>query len=130
MVAPTSGSLDDWDRLGLVATAVVVELETVRILRCLVWPAPSLFNSEEGRTMMNRRTMVATAVLAMVAAATSYAFVGNRVNNVTFNRSVALPGVMLSAGAYKFEVLEPGVGVDIVRVWNRDKTRVFYTGIT
>jgi hypothetical protein len=74
--------------------------------------------------------MVATAVLAVVAAATSYAFVGDRVNNLKFNRSVALPGVTLSAGAYRFEVLDPGVGVDIVRVWNADHTRVFYTGIT
>ena len=80
--------------------------------------------------MMNRRTMVATAVLAVLAAATSYAFSGTRINNLTFSRPVALPGVTLSAGAYSFEVLEPGVGVDIVRVWNRERSRVFYTGIT
>jgi hypothetical protein len=80
--------------------------------------------------MMNRRTATVTLVLGLLAAATSYAFVGDRINNLTFSRSVALPGVMLSAGSYSFEVLEPGVGVDIVRVWNRDRTRVFYTGIT
>ena len=79
--------------------------------------------------MMNRRTAVVTLVLGLMAAATSYAFVG-RVNNLTFNRAVALPGVTLSAGSYSFEVLEPGVGVDIVRVWNREHTHVFYTGIT
>ncbi len=79
--------------------------------------------------MMNRRTAVVTLVLGLMAAATSYAFVG-RINNLTFNRPVALPGVMLAAGSYSFEVLEPGVGADIVRVWNRERTQVFYTGIT
>lgn len=80
--------------------------------------------------MMNRRTAVAAVILALVAAASSYAFGSTRINNLTFSRSVALPGVTLAAGSYSFEVLEPGVGVDIVRVWNKDRNRVFYTGIT
>jgi hypothetical protein len=69
-------------------------------------------------------------VLGLLAAATSYAFVDTRINTLTFSRSVELPGVRLAAGAYTFEVLDPGVGIDIVRVWDREHTRIFYTGIT
>ena len=80
--------------------------------------------------MMNRKMVLAFVMLGLMAAATSYAFVNTRVNNLTFSRSVELPGVRLAAGAYSFEVLDPGVGVDIVRVWDREHTRIYYTGIT
>lgn len=80
--------------------------------------------------MINRKTVLTALLLGVMVAASSYAFVGTRLNNLTFSRSVELPGVRLAAGAYSFEVLEPGVGTDIVRVWDRGHSRVFYTGIT
>jgi hypothetical protein len=89
-----------------------------------------VIKSEEGMTMVNRKTVLAFVMAGVMMAATSYAFVNTRVNNLTFSRSVQLPGVRLAAGAYSFEVLDPGVGIDIVRVWDREHTRIYYTGIT
>ena len=80
--------------------------------------------------MINRKTVFTVLVLGLLAAATSYAFVEPRFNTLTFSRAVELPGVRLAAGAYTFEVLDPGVGIDIVRVWDRGHTRIYYTGIT
>jgi hypothetical protein len=81
--------------------------------------------------VMNRRAMLAGVAAALVGAmtvVTSEAFVSPRANNLTFSGRVALPGVELPAGTYRFEVLTPGVGTNIVRV--SSGRRVLYTGIT
>lgn len=52
-----------------------------------------------------------------------------RPNYLTFNKSVALPGVVLSAGAYTFELADPGT-LDIVRVSSRDGKLVYFAGFT
>jgi hypothetical protein len=78
--------------------------------------------------MANRRTVVTVVVLGLMVAASSFAFNAQRRNQLTFNRAVALPGVQLGAGSYTFEVVEPGVGVNTVRVSNRN--RVHFTGLT
>lgn len=49
-------------------------------------------------------------------------------NYLTFNRAVALPGVVLPAGRYSFD-LEESV-VEIVVVQNAARTRVLYRGFT
>lgn len=84
--------------------------------------------------MVNHKSVAvvfAALILAVLTAASTYALGGSpRENFLAFSRSVALPGVVLGAGTYSFEVLEPGVGIDVVRVSSRDHRRVFYTGIT
>lgn len=83
--------------------------------------------------MVKRQSVLIACVAAVVCAAavaSSEAFVSPRANNLTFSGAVALPGVVLPAGSYTFEVVEPGVGNSTVRVWSRDHRRVFFTGLT
>ena len=47
---------------------------------------------------------------------------------LTFSGPVALPGVSLAAGTYTFELADPSASADIVMVFNRDHTRIFYWG--
>jgi hypothetical protein len=70
-------------------------------------------------------TAGAVAVCLLAVAGTGHA-AGGPVNHLTFDASVALPGVVLPAGSYTFEALR----ADIVRVTSRDGKRVFYTGFT
>ena len=49
---------------------------------------------------------------------------------LTFSGPVALPGVALAAGTYRFELADPNASPDIVIVRDRDHTRVFYMGMT
>ena len=53
-----------------------------------------------------------------------------RTTYFTFNRSVQLPGVVLPAGTYIFEVLNPESSADIVTVLSRDRKQVFLTKFT
>lgn len=50
-------------------------------------------------------------------------------NIVTFSRSVALPGVVLPAGTYRFELAPAGTHQDIVRVSGRAGEH-FFLGFT
>ena len=52
------------------------------------------------------------------------------VNYLTFNRPVALPGVVLPAGAYTFEAGPGGRSRDIVMVMSRDGRGRLYLGFT
>jgi hypothetical protein len=47
-------------------------------------------------------------------------------NRLTFNRPVALPGIVLPAGTYSFDVVTGTADVVVVRSTRRDK--VFYMG--
>lgn len=84
--------------------------------------------------MFNRRsllTVCAVAAVAVLGAASMDAWTSEpRLNHLTFNRSVTLPGVVLAPGAYTFEVAVPTGSSDIVRVRSRDGRRVYYTGFT
>jgi hypothetical protein len=71
----------------------------------------------------------AAALMALVAAAPSGAAFG-RHDQITFRRAVALPGVVLPAGAYIFEVANPESSRVVVRVANRDTKRVHFAGHT
>ena len=74
------------------------------------------------------RTLVLTAavgVSAAVFAATSHA---SDANTLMFSRDVALPGVVLPAGSYVFEIANPTSSSDVVRV--RRNGHVQYQGIT
>lgn len=83
-------------------------------------------------TNWNRKSVrngCATAVLALLAAGSVMAFGVNHKNNLTFNRQVALPGVVLPAGTYSFDVASD-TALDVVVVRNMRGNKVLYTGIT
>jgi hypothetical protein len=73
--------------------------------------------------------LVAGLVLAscVIAASSRAASIG-RTDYLTMNRATALPGVVLPAGQYVFEILEGHA--DLVRVSERATQRVLYTGFT
>jgi len=49
---------------------------------------------------------------------------------LTFSGPVGLPGVVLPAGTYIFEVPDPNMSWDIVRVTNRQRSQVYFTAFT
>src|SRR5947208_16455222 len=75
------------------------------------------------------RIAFATALLAMVMAASSHAWSFNHENRFTFSKPVALPGVVLPAGAYWFDVASP-TALDVVVVRSADGRKVYYMGFT
>jgi hypothetical protein len=54
----------------------------------------------------------------------------NGLSYLTFNRSVALPGVTLPAGTYAFEIVNPTSGADVVVVHDRARSRLYFSGMT
>ena len=60
----------------------------------------------------------ATAALALMVAGSVMALGVNHKNQLTFNRPVALPGVVLPAGSYNFDVASRR-RLDVVVVRNR-----------
>ena len=69
----------------------------------------------------------AAAALALMVAGSVMAHSSNHENRLTFSRPVALPGVVLPAGSYTFDVASD-TALNLVVVRNR--TKVFYTGFT
>ena len=49
---------------------------------------------------------------------------------LTFDRPVALPGVVLRSGSYIFEFPDPVAAHNVVRVLSRDRRRVYLTAFT
>ena len=69
------------------------------------------------------------AAVALLVASSGHAFV-NHENQLTFSRPVALPGVVLPAGAYSFDLVDSTSNLDVVVVRNRARTKVYYMGFT
>jgi hypothetical protein len=67
------------------------------------------------------------AALALMLAGSAMAL-GNHENQLTFNRPVSLPGVVLPAGSYSFDTHWDDPNVVIVR--NKERSKVFYMGFT
>jgi hypothetical protein len=67
------------------------------------------------------------AALALMVAGSVMAHSSNHENRLTFSRPVALPGVVLPAGSYTFDVASD-TALNVVVVRNR--TKVFYMGFT
>jgi hypothetical protein len=74
------------------------------------------------------RIACAAAVLALLGGS-AYAFSNIHENRLTFSKPVALPGVVLSAGSYSFDVASP-TALDVVVVRSADGRKVFYMGFT
>ena len=85
------------------------------------------------RTLTNPRlipSLIIAAAVFVVAAAfavTSHALTSDA-NTLTFNRDVALPGVVLPAGSYVFDIANPDTSHDVVIV--RKNGHVQYMGFT
>ena len=82
--------------------------------------------------MTNRKSVrvaLATALFAMVAAASGHAWGFSHENRFTFSRPVALPGVVLAAGTYSFDVASD-TAADVVVVRSPQSGKVFYMGFT
>ena len=69
----------------------------------------------------------AAAALALMLAGSAIAL-GSHENQLTFNRPVSLPGVVLPAGSYSFDTHWDNPDVVIVR--NKERNKVFYMGFT
>jgi len=83
--------------------------------------------------MVNRRFAFALVVVAgLLMAASTQASWGpmTKVNYLTFNRTVALPGVVLAPGTYAFEAGPMQTHADVVRVTTRERQRVLFMGFT
>jgi hypothetical protein len=83
--------------------------------------------------MVIRKLVVAAAVAVSVAAAAASATAWDsaaRTTIVTFSGPVGLPGVTLGAGTYVFEVASPETSLDVVRVRSKDRSLVYFAGIT
>jgi len=80
---------------------------------------------------LNRYLMftAAIALMALAAAVPTRASFGPA-DRITFSGAVALPGVVLPAGAYTFEVANPDSSLRVVRVTRRDTGRVLFSGHT
>jgi hypothetical protein len=74
------------------------------------------------------RIAFATLMLALVAAA-AHAWGYSHENKLKFTRPVALPGVVLPAGTYSFDVASP-TALDVVVVRSGDRGKVLYMGFT
>jgi hypothetical protein len=74
----------------------------------------------------------AIALLGVLFTSPTSAWFANskRTAHLTFNGAVRLPGVMLPAGTYTFELAVPDSNLDIVRVTSRDGSQVYFTGFT
>ena len=80
--------------------------------------------------MTNRKSIVAAGlaiVVALSVAATVHGWSGQQ-NTLTFSGAVKLPGVVLPAGSYRFQVME-GIP-DVVRVTSADGRLPYYMGFT
>jgi hypothetical protein len=83
-------------------------------------------------TMTNwKKTMriaCVTVAVGVLVAASSHAYGVGHKNHLTFNRPVALPGVVLPAGTYTFDLADSNSALDIVIVRDAVRSKVMYLG--
>lgn len=83
------------------------------------------------RTLKTAAAGGAALLLALAVPASSHAW-GNPLHRdyVTFTGAVALPGMILPAGTYRFEVPDVGMSNSLVSVSSRDGRKVYLTQFT
>jgi hypothetical protein len=69
-------------------------------------------------------------MLGLIVAASSHVWAFGHENRLTFSRAVSLPGVVLPAGTYSFDVMESSSSLDVIAVRNAEGTKLFYLGLT
>ena len=72
--------------------------------------------------------VVVGLIVVMAAFAVTSRAATSHANTLTFSRSVALPGVVLPAGTYVFDIANPDASHDVVIV--RQNGRVHFMGFT
>jgi hypothetical protein len=97
-------------------------------------PAAGVSYQRGGKQMKRNTVLVAGvfAVLALLYSVPSHAVTFSpttQVNRLTFSQPVLLPGVILPAGTYSFELAPAGTHTDIVRVSSL-RGQPFYLGFT
>lgn len=81
------------------------------------------------RTTLTAAGAVLGATL-MVTSALAWGGSQARTTYLTFSGAVALPGITLAKGSYIFELAEPGLSADMVRVLDADRRTVYLTAFT
>jgi len=102
----------------------------IRLYEDLLWRV--VMREEEGTMAKIKSTRIAAAVVALMllaAAAAHAALWTGHENKVKFTGPVALPGVILPAGTYSFNVASE-VAHNLVVVRSADHRKLFYTGFT
>ena len=84
------------------------------------------------RSMRRSALTLCCAVGFALMATTSGEMSGpvSHANYLTFSKAVALPGVVLPAGTYTFEVANSDTSANVVRVASRASRRQLYQGFT
>ena len=84
--------------------------------------------------MMTRRLVLTALVVVLAVSFTAPSMQAGaslaKVNQLTFNAPVGLPGVVLLPGRYAFEAGPLGTNPNIVRVTSADYKKVYFTGFT
>jgi hypothetical protein len=82
--------------------------------------------------MWIRRLFVVFATVGALTAAVSAGTIidRSRLTYLTFSGPVGLPGVTLPAGTYRFELADPNVSLNIVRVRSKAGSTIYFMGFT
>lgn len=78
----------------------------------------------------NMAFLAAAALLTFAFTAATGAAEWGKLDRITFSRAVALPGVVLPAGSYTFEIANPNSSATVVRVTHSDTHRVYFAAFT
>jgi hypothetical protein len=70
---------------------------------------------------------VALAALGLGAPSIAHAGQSDKLTHLTFSQSVAIPGKVLPAGTYTFQVADSFSGRHIVQIFNRNSTQLIAT---
>jgi hypothetical protein len=88
-------------------------------------------NGLNGRTGRGVVLFSCALGLALLTVAAVHAGALNqRANQLRFGVAVALPGVVLPAGTYTFEIANPEGSGDVVRVWDGARRRALFAAFT
>ena len=82
--------------------------------------------------MRNRKWLhvaFGVVLLGLLSTASTGAVTPNRKTNFTFSGAVRIPGAVLPAGTYIFELASP-YNLDLVRVLSKDRKKVYLTAFT
>src|SRR4051812_50135236 len=79
-------------------------------------------------TLLRKMVLAVIGLVAAGLVATAHARSADR-TSLTFSKDVALPGVVLPAGTYVFDIANPDSSHDVVRVATQDG-HVRYMGLT
>ncbi len=80
------------------------------------------------RTISAACVLTAVGILAATLTATASPF--NRATYFSFRTPVSLPGTILPAGDYVFEIANPNGGADVVMVRNKVRSKLYLLALT